>query len=641
MTSAATEYTKKANRAVYDLLDFDDTREFENARRGLLAAPEELEITDETGKVVWSQAAYDFIDGDAPDTANPSLWRNTQLNHVYGLFEVTKGIYQVRGYDVSNITFIEGETGWVVFDPLTSVEPARAALELINDTLGERPVTGIVISHTHGDHFGGIKGIVSEEEVRERNIPIIAPEHFAKYAMSENVCAGSAMFRRSSFMYGRTLEAGPQGRLGIGLSTALAEGAASYISPTITVTQTGERHTVDGVTMEFQMVPETEAPAEMTTWFPEKKVLWMAELCTGTLHNLYTLRGAQVRDGNAWANYIMEALTLYGDEAEIAFQSHNWPHWGNADVREYLTNSAAAYKFINDQTLFYLNQGYTSDEIANMIELPKELAQVWYTRPYYGTVAHNSKAVYQRYLGWYDANPAHLHPLPPTERAQKYVEYLGDVEAVLARARKDFENGEYRWVADITSMLVFADPTCREARELGAEALEQLGYQAECGTWRAAYLSGAKELREGASARPNAPHDGRSSNPGDSDLVKAMEPEMFFDYLNLCFDSNAAQSVNAQINVNVLEGDAAAGGGSQTVTPYLLTVRAGVLLHQKGASADNPDLTITVPQRAVALLITPKWKESEFVRFEGDASVIDKLQKHLAQFDPAFNIIEP
>ena len=437
----ATQYTIDANEQVYALLDFDDERELENAQRGLIAAPDSLEIKTDTGKVAWSQDAYAFLDEDAPDSANPSLWRNTQLNHVYGLFEVMDGIYQVRGYDMSNITFIKGNTGWIVYDPLMTVECAQAAFELLKENVGDYPVKAVLYSHSHVDHFGGVEGIVSEDQVEKEGILIIAPEGFEEHAVSENVYAGTAMGRRASYQYGTLLQPGEKGSLCIGIGMGQSHGTTSYISPNTTISQTGQRMVVDGVIMEFQLTPGTEAPAEMNTWFPQKKALWMAENCTGTLHNLYTLRGAEVRDGQAWANFLMETLKLYGKEVEVVFQAHNWPHWDNENIVEYVLNTAAAYKYINDQTLLYLNEGYTSTEIAHMIKLPEELQKNWYTRQYYGTVAHNSKAVYQKYMGWYDANPIHLGELEPTERAKKFVEYLGDVDEVLRKAKEDCDKG--------------------------------------------------------------------------------------------------------------------------------------------------------------------------------------------------------
>lgn len=622
----ATKTTQDKNKEVYALLDFSDEQEREFAEKGLIAAPESLELKDEKGKVVWSQKAYSFVENaDAPATVNPSLWRNTQLNHLYGLFEVADGIYQVRGYDMTNITFIKGDTGWIVFDPLMSTECSAAAMQLVNENLGERSVTAVVMSHPHVDHYGGIKGIISEEEAASRGIPIIVPEGFEEHAVSENVYAGNAMGRRAGYQYGTILDDSATGSMSIGIGMGQSTGTISYISPNDTIKQTGETRTVDGVTMEFQLTPGTEAPVEMNTWFADKKALWIAENCTGTLHNLYTLRGAQIRDGNAWAEYIMEAMTRYGKDAEVVFQSHNWPHWGNDVINRYLENTAAMYKFINDQTLMYINQGYTSDEISNMITLPESLEKNWYTRQYYGTVAHNAKAVYQKYMGWYDANPVNLNPLTPSDSAKKYVEYMGDTGEVLKKARADFDKGEYQWVAEITNVLVFADPGNQEARYLCADALEQLGYQAESGTWRNAYLSGAKELREGTTT------DTALKANSSADLKKSMTPEMMMDYMGILTDSNAAQDVNLKINLNFTDTD-----------PYLLRVDSGVLLYQKGIQADDADATLTLPRVAMfTILNKDEAKQQETIKIEGDQDILKKLTEHMVTFEYFFNIVEP
>lgn len=616
----ATEYTLAANEQVYALLDFSDEQELEFAQKGLISAPESLVIQDEAGKVVWDQAAYAFLGENAPDTANPSLWRNAQLNHIYGLFEVVDGIYQVRGYDMTNITFVQGETGWIVFDPLMSVECAQAALALVNAELGERPISAVVMSHPHVDHYGGIKGIISEEEVAERSIPIIAPAGFEEHAVSENVYAGNAMGRRATYQYGALLDQSATGALSIGIGMGQSKGTISYISPNDYIQETGETRTIDGITMEFQMTPGTEAPAEMNTWFEEKNALWMAENCTGTMHNLYTLRGAQVRDGNAWAKYIMEAVARYGDKVEVVFQSHNWPHWGNDAIIAYMENTAAAYKFINDQTLLYLNQGYTSTEIAEMITLPDALEKVWYTRQYYGTVIHNAKAVYQRYMGWYDANPVHLNELTPTESAKKLVEYLGDTNEVLDKAKNDYLAGNYQWVAQITNILVYADPDNEAARFLCADALEQLGYQAESGPWRNAYLSAAKELREGVSNDPTL----RAT--GNVDTKRAMSPDMIFDYMGILLDANAAQDLNMTINFIITD-----------VEPYVVKVKAGVLLYQQGVQTEDADATLTVTKDELFALLTGGAKAEA----PADQAIIDQLTEHMVSFDFFFNIVEP
>ena len=513
----ASQITTDINAEVYTGLDFTNTQEYEFATRGLIDAPENLELLDEKGNVIWSQKAFEFIHDyeKAPDTVNPGLWENTKNNHVYGLFEVTDRIYQVRGYDMANLTVIKGDTGWIVFDPLMSAECSEAAMKLIEKNLGKFPIKAVIISHPHVDHFGGIKGIMNSEDAADASlsiqdqlasdrIPIIVPAGFTKHAVAENIYAGIAMSRRANYQYGTLLKKGIQGSLAMGIGMGQSNGTVTFITPTYEIETTREVITIDGVNMEFQLTPGTEVPAEMNTWIPELKALWLAENCTSTLHNLYTLRGAQVRNGADWAKYITDAITLYGDEAEATFQSHNWPHWGKDVINEYMVNTAAVYKFINDQTLTYINQGYTSNEISNMIKLPEELEKNWYTRQYYGTVAHNSKAVYQKYMGWYDANPVHLHPLEPTESAKKWVEYLGDVDEVLRLAKADFDKGEYQWVAEITNIIVFADPANEAARLLCADALEQLGYQAESGPWRNAYLTAALELRNGNSEDSSA-----------------------------------------------------------------------------------------------------------------------------------------
>ena len=624
----ATETTIKANDQVYALLDFDDDRELKSAQRGLITAPDSLVIKTETGKVAWSQDAYAFIDKDAPGSANPSLWRNTQLNHIYGLFEVMDGIYQVRGYDMSNITFIKGDTGWIVYDPLMTVECAQAAFELVKENLGDYPIKAILYSHSHVDHYGGVAGIVTEEQVAEEGILIIAPEGFEEHAVSENVYAGNAMARRASYQYGTLLEGGEKGSLCIGIGMGQSHGTTSYISPNTIISKTGQRKVVDGVIMEFQLTPGTEAPAEMNTWFPQKNALWMAENCTGTLHNLYTLRGAEVRDGQAWANFLMETLKLYRDKVEVVFQAHNWPHWGNEEIVEYIINTASAYKYINDQTLLYLNEGYTSTEIANMIELPEGLAKNWYTRQYYGTVAHNAKAVYQKYMGWYDANPIHLAELEPTERAKKFVEYLGDVDVVLEKAKEDFDKGEYQWVAEITNMLVYADPKNQDARYLCADALEQLGYQAESGTWRNAYLCAAQELRHGT----NTDDSTRATSTGSMSITYHMTPEMILQYLGIYTDSNKIADLSFTANIILPDSS------------YVLVVNNGVILYEEGSLHDAADTTwITTRDGLFAIAKNNKENIAKLVTQEGDKTLLDKLLKAntVADQDIYFHIIEP
>lgn len=636
----ATLATVAANKTWYDLLDFDDTSEWDNATRGLIAAPEELEIRDATGRVVWSQKAYAFVEeAIAPGSANPSLWEDTRNNHAYGLFKVIDGIYQVRGYDMANLTLVEGKRGWIVFDTMMTVECSRAAMDLVDEHLGKRPVTGIIISHTHVDHYGGIKGLISEEDAATADmplaeqlagdkVPIIVPPEFIRHVVSENLYAGPAMGRRATYQYGVYLPKGPQGSLAMGIGCGQSTGTTSFILPSYEVPATGTELVVDGVRLVFQLTPGTEAPAEMNTYLPDLKALWMAENCTGTLHNLYTLRGAQVRDGNAWANYITEAVMLYGADVEVCFQSHNWPHWGNEVVNDYLVNTAAAYKFINDQTLSYIHAGYTSTEIAHRIALPQQLQRNWYTRQYYGTVSHNAKATYQRYMGWYDANPVHLGELAPEDYAHKLVAYLGNVDAVLERARADFEAGEYQWVAQITNVLVFDDPTNVEARLLCADALEQLGYQTESGTWRNCYLTGARELREGNLTK-KLPNTKLSS-----DVRNNLTADMLWDFLGITLGKDAMGELDVKINVTLTDLN----------KHYLLRIKNGPLLHFEDAQADDAQITLVGPKAALLLLISHDLDLlKQHVQVAGDEELLTRIMESMTPMQSIgeFDIIEP
>ena len=638
----ATEFTAAANAAVYDQLDFNDKQEYEFATRGLIAAPETLELVDEDGSVIWSQAAYAFLDEyeEAPDSVNPSLWENTRNNHAYGLFEVCEGIYQVRGYDMANLTVVKGDTGWIVFDPLMSVECSQAAMQLIEENLGIYPVKAVIISHSHADHFGGILGVMAEEDKADATlsfeeqlssgrIPVITPVGFTEHAVKENVYAGKGMGRRSNYQYGVLLTPGVTGKLAQGIGMGQSTGTVSFLTPSYEITETGKTLIIDGVELEFQLTPGTEAPAEMNTWLPQHKALWVAENCTGTLHNLYTLRGAEVRDGAAWASYITEAITRYGKEMEVTFQSHNWPHWGNEVVNDYMVNTAAVYKYINDQTLTYINQGYTSDEISNMIELPEALNRIWYTRQYYGTVAHNAKAVYQKFMGWYDGNPVNLNPLTPSDSAKKWVEYLGDADRVLQMAKADFDKGEYQWVAEVTNTLVFADPTNTDARLLCADALEQLGYQAESGPWRNEYLTAAQELRCG-----NANFTAATKSTGS--MIKALSAPMLFDYMAIVMDKQALADVDFVMNVTLPD----------VSEQHMLRVKNGVVLVYANAQSDAADVSITCPKNALFAILTNNQEAvAQAVQVEGDAGLLTLMMENMNQFPidgtNPFNIIEP
>ena len=635
----ASKYTSDANASVYKMLDFSDEQEREFAERGLISAPDSLVIKTEDGTVAWSQDIYDFVNNvDTPDTANPSLWRNTQLNSLYGLFEVVDGVYQVRGYDIANVTFVRSNSGWIVFDCTTSVETAKAALELLEEEFGDAHIAAVVISHAHIDHYGGIAGLVSQDELADPSLSleeqiasgktlIIVPEGFEKAVMEENVFAGNAMKRRSNYQYGSLLEKGETGSLSVGIGLTSSNGTLSYFSPTFEVTEDVFDMTVDGVEMVFQLTPDTESPAEMNTYLPQYKALWMAENCTGTMHNLYTLRGAEVRDGNSWAQYIMEAKELFGEDAEVILQSHNWPHWGNDIINEYMMNTASVYKYIFTQTLTYINQGYTSTEIANMISLPEDLNKVWYTRQYYGTLKHNVKAVYQKYMGWYDANPVHLDELEPSEYAKKLVEYLGDVDKVIEMARNDFDKGEYQWVAQITNSIVYADPDNQDARYLCADALEQLGYQSESGAWRNAYLTAAYELRNGTDDYP----DTLVGGTGPTSL--GMSTETMLDYLGICLDEKKMEDENLVINLEVTDEN----------TKYLLRINHGVLLYSQEEWSENPDAEIKTKRAGiVGIAQNNKQLMDECIEsVDGNVDIITLLTDNLAEFPAYFNIIEP
>lgn len=634
----ATEITEQINAEVYQLLDFTDEREGEFAERGFITAPDALVINDENDRTIWSQQSYDFVRGtEAPATANPSLWRNTQYNARYGLFKVTDDIYQVRGYDVSNLTFVRSEHGWIIMDTMSSHYCSEEALKLFEQEMGEVNIVAVIISHAHVDHYGGIEGLISAEDAADPSLPldeqiasgktaIIVPQGFEESVMKENVFVGTAMKRRSIYQYGSVLRKGEQGSLSVGIGLTVPQTGVGYISPTLEITNDNTELTIDGVKAVFQLTPGTECPAEMNTYYPDMKALWMAENCTGTLHNLYTLRGAEVRDANDWARYITEAQTKFGGEVEVVFQSHNWPHWGNDVINEYLTNTAAVYKFIHDQTLLYINKGYTSTEIASMIKLPAELDKVWYTRQYYGTLKHNVKAVYQKYMGWYDANPIHLDELEPTEYAKKLVEYLGDADKVLEMALADYEKGEYQWVAQITNALVYADPENQQARYLCADALEQLGYQAESGAWRNAYLVAAFELRNGTGLYP------QGGTTGIGSTAQNMDAQTMLDYMGIMLDAEKLADRSFTVNLKLSDAD-----------DYLLRVQHGVLLYYCGKQADNADLTINTQRTGILAIANndEEAKTSLITSVEGDEELYKALCDSMAQLTLYFNIVEP
>lgn len=634
----ATTITKQINEDVYQVLDFDDTQEEEFAKKGFITAPDSLQITDDDGNVVWNMDNYDFVrDADSPDSANPSLWRNTKSNANYGLFQVSDDIYQVRGYDLSNMTFVRTDNGWIIMDCLASSDTAKAALELFKSEMGDIHIVAVIISHAHIDHYGGIQGVLTQDELADPSLSldeqiasgktaIIVPDGFENAVMSENVFVGTAMKRRSLYQYGSVIQPGEQGRLSVGIGLAVSQGEVGYLSPTFNVTEEVFETTIDGVKIIFQLTPDTESPAEMNTYFPDKKALWLAENCTASMHNIYTLRGAEVRDANSWARYITEAQSLFGKDAEVVFQSHNWPHWGNDVIQEYMTNTAAVYKFMHDQTLLYINQGYTSTEIANMIELPEALNKVWYTRQYYGTLKHNVKAIYQKYMGWYDANPVHLDELEPTEYAKKLVEYLGDADKVLEMAKSDYEKGEYQWVAQITNTLVYADSENEQAKYLCADALEQLGYQAESGAWRNAYLVAASELRNGTDMYPP------SAVTGSGSTAQQMDMQTTLDYMGIMLDSTKLADKSFTINLQVTNDQ-----------NYLLKVHHGVLLYYPDEQDENADITITTKKAGIlAIAACNEDGISKLIEsVEGDQELYKAFCESMTPLSLYFNIIEP
>ncbi len=627
---AATPITDAYNRAVLETLPFEDTQDFEDARRGFLGTLPEVEIKNSQGRVVWSLRDYAFLDDEhAPPTVNPSLWRQARLNMHHGLFLVTDRIYQIRGFDISNMTLIEGDRGLIVIDPLISTEVARAGLALYFQHRGERPVTAIIYSHSHADHYGGVRGVVHEDDIRAGTVDVWAPDRFMEEVVSENVLAGTAMIRRAQFQFGATLPKGPRGQVDAGLGKVTSRGTVTLIPPTRVIRAPLETHCIDGVEMVFQLTPETEAPAEMHMFYPAFRALNLAENATHNLHNIYPIRGAQARDANAWARYLNEAMDRFGRGADVVFAQHHWPVWDNARVLDYLGKQRDLYKYLHDQTVRLMNQGYKPAEIAERLTLPKSLGSTWHTRGYYGTLSHNAKAVYQRYIGWYDGNPANLNPLPPIERGRKYVEYMGGAETAIRRAREDFANGEYRFVAEAMSHVVFADPSNTDARQLAAEALEQLGYASESATWRNAYLLGALELRQplpGTVARA----------PISPDVVRAMSLDLLFNYLGVRLNGEKAAGKSVVINWVF----------SDLGRPYVLNLENCALTHLADRQSERADATVTLERTVLDRLILREitWAdavEGGLVVADGNGAKVAELLGLLDDFPLMFEVIEP
>ena len=624
----ATEATIEAQKRVLENMPEEDGRDFEFAKRGFIATYKDDVILKDDGGVSYDLTGDDFINGDAPDTVNPSLWRFGKVKNHDGLYKIADGIYQVRNFDNSNITFIEGRTGYIVVDPLTIQEPARAAYELVKEHVGDKPVHALIYSHTHTDHFAGAMGVVDPADVEAGNIKVIAPEGFMKEVVSEWMIAGTAMGRRAFYQFGYFLPRNPQSHVGMGMGSAIARGKLGLIPPTHEVTRTGEKMVIDGVEIIFQLTPGAEAPAEMNFYLPQKRALWTAETATSTLHNVQTLRGANVRDAKAWADYLTEAIRLWGDKSDLVFASHHWPRFGNEEVLDYLNKHRDLYKYIHDQTVRLMNRGLTPDEIAEELELPEALSREWYNRGYYGTLSHNSKAVYDKYMGWYDGIPANLNRHPPVERAKRFVDAMGGQKKVLKQARKAFDAGDYRWSAELAHNAVFADGGDK-AKEVLADSYEQLGYQTESNAWRNIYITAARELRLG-------PDKYEESISGGQDyLVTATPVSSFLDLLAVRLIPEKAEGQELTINLVMLE----------TGENHLIKVRNSVLVHEAGVSEDDA-VTLTATKQgflgaAMGHLPLQQAVSLKMVQVDGDPADFNSLVGMLDNPSLNFNIVEP
>lgn len=621
--------TKAIIEALRGSLPFEDDRDFEEARKGFVAKPDFTQIMAEKGNVAWDIGSYDFLlQGEDFDTIHPSLQRQAVLNMSYGLYEVVPDrIYQVRGFDLANFTVIKGDTGWIVFDPLTAKETAAAALKLVNDTLGERPVTGVVYSHSHADHFGGVRGVVAEDDVREGIVPIIAPVGFMDNAVAENVYAGNAMNRRLFYQYGVLLPRSPFGHVDQSIGKNTAAGNLGLIAPTVVIEDDIKELTVDGVRMVFQNTPGTEAPAEMNTYFPDFKAFWAAENITGTIHNIYTLRGALVRDALEWSRQVNAALYLFGQDAEVMFASHSWPRWGNERVQEVMRAQRDTYANLNNGVLNLANKGVTINEIHNEYKVPESLQKQWSARSYHGSVEHNSRAVINRYLGYWDANPATLIPLSPSESAPLFVEMMGGAAPIMARGQELYDSGEYKLAQEILNKLVYAEPENQEAKDLLADVFEQIGYQQESPSVRNSFLAGAYELRNGIPS-------GASPKSSGPDMIRAMDTYLWLDFLGVRLDSEKAG--DRSFTINMITPD----NGEK----FVIELSNGTLTNLQGYLADDPDLTMVLNRSDLEPVMMGTATIDEQiaagkVALAGDSGIIDELKEMLVQFDLGFEIL--
>jgi alkyl sulfatase BDS1-like metallo-beta-lactamase superfamily hydrolase len=625
-------HTVKHQAGVRESINLSEQQDFIEANRGLIAKEEEVLVKNDQGKTIWDTSQYNFIKGEAPASVNPSLWRQAKLNNIHGLFKVSEGIYQIRGYDLSNITIIEGKTGWVIVDTLTASETAKAAMDFarkhLNNEDHHKPIKAIIYTHSHIDHFGGINGILSAEEAKQKNVRIIAPLGFTEAVTSENILVGLAMGRRAMMMYGRHLSRSERGHVGSGLGKSPAYGSFGFIQPTEIIDHTGQTLEIDGLQFIFQYAPESEAPAELTFYLPERKAFCGAELVSRTMHNLYTLRGAKVRDALKWSSYINEARRLFA-ESEVYFASHHWPMWGQENISSFLAKQADGYQFTHDQSVRLINEGFRADEIAESIRFPEALQQSFSNRGYYGTLKHNSKAVYQNYMGWYDANPANLNPLPVSSSAEKYIELMGGPDVVIEASNIAYKEGQYRWAAELLNKLVFAKPKNKQARHLLANTYDQLGYQSESGPWRDVYLSAALELRHG---KPKEKLDPSLM----TDVLKETPSEYFMDSISVNMNGRAAEGLKLIFNFSF----------SDTGENFIITIDNSVFHYKKSPPSKEANASIKISRSLFIELITKQGEAGAGLfgdDFELEGSKLDLLKflRLIKSPNADFNIVTP